>query len=94
MQNIFKILFFDALYDGSIANGFRFLVTLHDSKSPFRGTMPKACKRLIKLHEIKRYMSKLYIYWYFIFVLTYFCSTADFVFWKKALCDVNGFSKL
>ena len=33
------MLFFDALYGGPIANGFGFLVTLHDSRNPFRGTV-------------------------------------------------------
>ena len=39
MSNIFKMLFFDAIYGGPIANGFGFLVTLHDSRNPFRGTV-------------------------------------------------------
>ena len=39
MWNIFKMLFFDALYGGPIVNGFGFLVTLHDSRNPFRGTV-------------------------------------------------------
>ena len=41
------MLFFDALYGGPIANGFGFLVTLHDSRNPFRGTVGKVseCNR-------------------------------------------------
>ena len=35
------MLFFDALYGGPIANGFGFLVTLHDSRNPFRGTVAR-----------------------------------------------------
>ena len=31
--------FFDALYGGPVANGFGFLVTFHDSRNPFRGTV-------------------------------------------------------
>ena len=47
MWNILKMQFFEALYGGPIANGFGFLVTLHDSRNPFRGTVGKVseCNR-------------------------------------------------
>ena len=46
------MLFFDALYGGPVANGFGFLVILHDSRNPFRGTVCKVLNYVVEYENM------------------------------------------